>query len=193
MPDLCAWVDESGSDRARDPGTYILAAALCAEDAMDDVRDLMRPLLTRGHSKVHWREETKPARRAAITNQVRSCGLEHLIVVRSGLVTDSVHRPRQATLKRLLHELDQQRVRHAILESRGHDDRHDRDLHARLQRTHHISGRIKLSHRPGPTDPGLWIADAVCGAVSASRTGTPQYLEMLGDQVTVVTIDWTGR
>lgn len=160
---------------------------------MEGVRDLMRPLLTRGHSKVHWREETKPARRLAIAKQVRSCGLHHLIVVRSGLVTDSVHRPRQATLKRLLHELDQRQVRSVILESRGHDDRRDRELHARLQRTHHISGRIKMSHWPGPTDPGLWIADAVCGAVSAFRTRTAEYLELLSDQTTIITIDRAGR
>lgn len=191
--ELCAWVDESGSDRARDPDTYILAAALCAAEAMDGVRELMRPLLTRGHAKVHWREETKPARRAAITDQVRSCALQHVIVVRSGLVTDSSRRPRQAALKRLLQELDQRQVRQAILESRGHDDRHDRDLHARLQRNHDIGGRIKMSHRAGPTDPGLWIADAVCGAVTASRTGTPGYLEMLAEQITMITIDWQGH
>lgn len=154
----------------------------------------MRPLLTRGHSKVHWREETKPARRRAITNEVRSCAVDHLIVVRHGIETDTHHRPRRAALKQLLRELDQLEVAHAILESRGPaDDRRDQELHERLRRTREIGGALKVSHVPGPADPGLWVADAVCGAVSSSRTGAPEYLEMLADRVTVITIDWQGN
>ena len=193
MAEMYAWVDESGSDRTLDPNTYILAAALVARDAMDDVRDQMRPLLTRGHKKVHWSEETKPARRLAITNQVRSCAIDHLIVVRNGIETDTHQRPRNAALKQLLHELDQREIAQAILESRGpSDDQRDRKLHDRLRRTREIGGSLKMSHVPGPADAGLWVADAVCGAVSSSRTGTGEYLEMLAEQVTVITIDWQG-
>lgn len=194
MAELHAWVDESGSDRALDPNTYILAAALCARDAMDDVRTRMLPLKTRGHSKVHWREETKPGRRRAITREVRSCAIDHLIVVRNGVETDSHHRPRRAALKQLLHELDRLEVAHAVFESRGpSDDHRDRQLHDRLRRTREIGGQLKVSHVPGPADPGLWVADAVCGAVSSSRTGVPEYLAMLAEQVTVITIDWQGN
>ena len=194
MAVMHAWVDESGSDRTLDPDTYILAAALVARDAMDDVRAQMRPLLTRGHKKVHWSEETKPARRRVITGEVRSCAIDHLIVVRQGINSDTHHRPRRAALKQLLHELDQREVEHAILESRGPaDDRRDRDLHDRLRRNREIDGGLKVSHVPGPADPGLWVADAVCGAVSSSRTGAPEYLEMLAEQVTLITIDWQGN
>jgi hypothetical protein len=180
MAEMHAWVDESGSDRTRDPNTYILAAVLCVREAMDDVRAQMQPLLTRGHNKVHWRDETKPARRLAITNQVSSCAIDHLIVVRHGIETDTHRRPRNTALKHLLHELDQREVAQAILESRGPaDDRRDRQLHDRLRRNREIGGGLKVSHVPGPADPGLWVADAVCGAVSSARTGATEYLEML--------------
>lgn len=191
MAELHAWVDESGSHRTKDPNTYILVAALCPEDAMDDVRQTMRPLL-KGSSKVHWRTETKHARRVAITEAVRSCRLDHLIVVRNGLDTETTQRPRRAALKRLLRELDQRQVTHAILEARGRaDDAKDTQLHEYLRRTQAISGGLHISHVPGPKDPGLWVPDAVCGAVTANRTGKPHYLEMLNDQITMVTIDWT--
>lgn len=41
---LRAWVDESGSDHARDPGTYILAAAVVSTIEEDAVRTVMSSL-----------------------------------------------------------------------------------------------------------------------------------------------------
>lgn len=194
MREMHAWIDESGSDSRRDPNTYILAAALCAQGAMDEVRAQMLPLLTRGHRKVRWSDETKPARRRAITEVVRSCGIAHLIVVRQGQGAETRDRPRNAALAQLLRELDRRQVVQAVLESRGRvDDRRDRTLHDRLRRNREIAGTLKMSHEVGPADAGLWVADALCGAVSSSRTGAPEYLELLGGQVTVVTIDWHGN
>jgi hypothetical protein len=194
MAELHAWVDESGSDSARDPNTYILAAALCAPGAMDDVRSRMLQLRSRGHNKLHWREETKPIRRRRITDQVCSCALDHVIVVRIGTGSETRVRPRRSAMKQLLHELDRRGVAHAIFESRGPaDDRRDRQLHEHLRRDGQIDGQLKMSHVAGPADPGLWVADAVCGAVSSSRTGAPEYLDALAEQVTVITIDWRGN
>lgn len=196
MAELHAWVDESGSHQALDPYTYILAAALCPQDAMDDVRALMQTLRAPGSPKLHWRDETKPARRAAIAAAVSSCEtIEHLIVVRSGVAVESHRRPRSATLKHLLFELDQRQVKRAVFESRGTaDDRRDVEVVRNLRdRQQAISPALKVDHVPGPNDAGLWVADALCGAVSSSRTGEPRYLEMLAARVTMITIDKDGH
>lgn len=196
MADLHAWVDESASDRTRDPHTYILAAALCPADAMDDVRTVMSGLRMRGTPKVHWRDETKPERRMAITAAIASCeAIDHLIVVRSGAANDSKARPRAAALKQLLLELDQRQVRRAVFESRGRaDDARDLEVLRMLRdRQGLITPALKVDHVPGRVDEGLWVADAVCGVVSAARTGEGVYLEVLAERVTIVTIDHTGH
>lgn len=56
---LRAWVDESGSDHARDPGTYILAAAVVSTIEEDTVRTVMSSLRM-SQRKVHWRDEGTP-------------------------------------------------------------------------------------------------------------------------------------
>lgn len=195
MTGLHAWVDESGSDWSRDPNTYILAAALCADSAVEDVQAVMRPLRRRGTSKLHWRDETDPARRMAITETVAGCtGLQHVIVVRVGITGESRRRPRHVALKQLLMRLDELQVSRAVLESRGPaDDGRDVELFRHLRdRQQVIGGRLQMHHAPGRTDEGLWVADAVCGVVSASRTGQQQYLKILQDRVTLIVVDRDG-
>lgn len=155
----------------------------------------MRPLRRRGTPKLHWRDETKPARRMAITETIAGCpDLEHLIVVRVGVASENQRRPRRAALKQLLLHLDDLKVGRAVLESRGTaDDRRDIEVLRHLRdRQHTISTRLRVDHAPGRTDEGLWVPDAVCGAMLASRLGTPEYLEVLRGRVTVVTIDHRG-
>lgn len=196
MAELHAWVDESESDRTLDPHTYLFAAVLCPEDAMDQVRGLMQTLRVPGTPKVHWRDETKPARRAAITAAVAACEqLEHLVVVRAGKPSETRRRPPAATLKQLLYELDRREVKRVVFESRGPaDDQRDLEVVRNLRdRQGHISPALKVDHVAGRSDAGLWVADAVCGVVTSSRTGQPGYLETLSERITIVTIDHTGH
>jgi hypothetical protein len=118
VAELHAWVDESGSDQAVDPNTYILAAALCPHDALDSIRSLMESLRVPGTRKLHWRDETKPQRRMKITQAIAdSDAVEHLVVIRAGLPTDSHKRPRQIALRRLLLELDRREVMPCAVQS----------------------------------------------------------------------------
>jgi hypothetical protein len=66
---LRAWVDESGSDHEKDPGTYVLAAAIGRRTCEDDVREQMARLRLPGQVKLHWRDETE-RRRATISRTV---------------------------------------------------------------------------------------------------------------------------
>jgi hypothetical protein len=200
MTELHAWVDESGSHRQLDPHTYLMAATLSPVQAMDRVREVMRSLPIPGTGKLHWRDETKPARRLKIVQAVASCQeLHHLVVLRSGTDTDSRTRPRTATLKQLLYELDRRTVTRAVFESRGtSDDRQDiKELRSlRDGKQPLISPALKVDHAPGPADAGLWVADTICGVITASRTraeGHQHYLALLQERITIIYIDHNGN
>ena len=58
MSIYAAWLDESGSNHAQDPGTYILSAAVAEVDHAPELREIMRGLLIgKSHKKLHWRNE----------------------------------------------------------------------------------------------------------------------------------------
>ena len=53
VPVLTAWADESGSRPDLDPGAYLLAACLCEEDNVSEVRKTLAGLRI-GEPKLHW-------------------------------------------------------------------------------------------------------------------------------------------
>jgi hypothetical protein len=55
-----------------------------------------------------------------------------------------------------------------------------------------VTGRLRMDQVAGRADEMLWLPDAVCGAVVASRVGEPVYLETLSDRITVTTGTWPG-
>lgn len=185
-----AWVDESGSDRVRDPGTYVLAAAVGCRRAESAAREQIRPLLLPGQVKVHWRDESDK-RRDIICRAVVACDLRLLAVVRVG--TDAAgerpERSRRKCLERLLHELEGQEVGDVILESRGRaDDRRDIEMVNALRGQRRLSSGVRLAHKVGRLEPMLWIPDAVCGAVTSARSGTDRYMDIIGRRATVIEI-----
>ncbi len=185
-----AWVDESGSDRSRDPGTYVLAAAIGRRVAESAAREQIEPLLLPGQVKVHWRDESVK-RRDMICRAVVGCELRFLAVVRVGAdaAGERPERSRRKCLERLLHELEAQAVEDVVLESRGRaDDRRDIEMVNALRGQRRLASGIRLAHEVGRREPMLWIADAVCGAVTSARSGTGRYLEILGGRVTVIEI-----
>ncbi|MGL5866961.1 MAG: hypothetical protein ACRCYX_14040 [Dermatophilaceae bacterium] len=185
---LRAWVDESGSDRARDPGTYILAAAVGRHDAEPTTRHQMSQLRLPGQVKLHWRDESAK-RRQEITRAVAACDVEHLVVVRAGAVDDRPERRRRKCLERLLYELELRTVSDIVLESRGRaDDQRDVGMLNALRGKHHVSARIRFTHVIGRTEPMLWISDAVAGAVTSSRTGDPAHQNVLERRLTLIEI-----
>ncbi|MGL5861316.1 MAG: hypothetical protein ACRCY9_08680 [Phycicoccus sp.] len=185
---LRAWVDESGSDHARDPGTYVLAAAVGRHDAEPTTRHQMSQLRLAGQVKLHWREESAK-RRQAITGAVAACDVEHLVVVRAGAVDDRPERRRRKCLERLLYGLELRTVSDIVLESRGRaDDRRDLDLLSSLRGRQHVSANVRLTHAIGRSEPMLWIPDAAAGTVTSSRTGEPRHRQVLEEQLTLIEI-----
>jgi hypothetical protein len=90
----------------------------------------------------------------------------------------------------MLHELDQLEIGSATFESRGTaDDRRDRDMLDALRAKKIVSPDLRIEHTPGPKDPLLWVADAVCGAVTHDRIGQPEYPQIIRGQVDIIAIN----
>lgn len=185
---LRAWVDESGSDHTRDPGAYVLAAAIGRREAEPETREQITRLRLPGQVKLHWRDESD-RRRTAIARAIANCDLEHLVVVRTGSVSDRPERRRRKCFERLLFELETKTVSQVVLESRGPaDDRRDVQMLNALRGQHYLSSSLRITHVIGRTEPMLWIPDAVCGAVTGARTGTTVYQRALHTRLTLVEI-----
>jgi len=185
---LRAWVDESGSDQTRDPGAYVLAAAVGCRESEEGTRERMLQLRLRRQSKLHWRDEGE-SRRESIIHTVAACDLELIVVVFSGHVEDRPERRRRKCLETMLFTLGAGRVTDIILESRGKaDDRRDIELINALRGRPSLDHSTRLTHVIGRQEPMLWVPDAVCGAVTSARTGYQGYLDILGPRLTIITI-----
>jgi hypothetical protein len=91
-------------------------------------------------------------------------------------------------MERLLAELELRSVRMVVAESRGPGDRLDRLLVDTLRAKGAVGSAVRVEHAPGPTEPLLWVADTVCGAVVQDRCGDGTYLRELGGAVQVILI-----
>lgn len=172
-----AFLDESQSDRQRDPNSYLLAAAVCSPEVLAPARDAISALKLRGQVKLHWRSESDKRRRL-IAEAVAGLPLDHLVVVRDGRPGERTERRRRHCLEQMLYELDQLKVATATFESRGpKDDRRDRQMLDALRTQHYVSAHLQITHMAGPREPMLWIADAVCGAVVQHRVGDSSCLD----------------
>lgn len=184
-----AYVDESESDRRLDPDTYILAAALVQEDHHDEIRDDLRRRLRPGQRKLHWHDESDQSRKA-ITEAVAALPALHVIVVRDSRPGESPERRRRKCFERLAYELHQRGVRLITAEARERKQNAREVRYFNTLRAGKVIDRsMRLWHITGPAEPLLWIPDAVAGAVTAARTGTPLYLQMLDDVVDLVQFD----
>lgn len=65
-----AYVDESESDQAADPGTYLLAAAILPPVRLAEARRSLRPLLVPGQAKHLVNAPSVPTGPGPITNRL---------------------------------------------------------------------------------------------------------------------------
>lgn len=183
---LLAWVDESGSDHARDPNTYLFAAAVGWQHQVDLTRDRLRALKLPGAKKLHWRDDSDARHRVVAAGVAALPGLEHLVVVRAAGTPERDERQRSKALQVLLCELSALGA-HVCLESRGKKaDNRDVQTLGHLRRRGHLPDPIRIDHQPGPAEPMLWIPDAVCGMVVEMRCGTPTYFNQIRGRTTII-------
>ncbi len=183
-----AFVDESGSNAKLDPNAYLLGSAIILADNLDEARTAIQSLRLPGQRKLHWRDEND-RRQIKITRTLITLPLEAVLVAH----VDADRRPearRHRTISALLPELHGRGVDHVDFESRGDkDDARDRKLLEKMRRSRRfgVGGKkLHMSHTAGHAEPCLWIADAICGAVVAHRTGDSRFVEILGDQLQLI-------
>jgi len=184
-PPRLAFADESGSNSQLDPDTFILAAVICSPSDVETARDAMKALQLIRQSKVHWRDEDDK-RQTQITAALAGAPLDHLVVVRSCYPDDKPERRRAKTMARFMVELDVLGVSHVTFESRGPGDKADRATLDRVRATRAIGSGLRIDHLRGRDEPLLWAADALCGTVTAARTGAPQFFGVVASRVQLI-------
>jgi hypothetical protein len=184
-----AWLDESGSNQAVDPGTYILSAVICDDTRAEPAREAMRKLLLAKGGKLHWRDEDL-GRQEHIAKSIADLSVEHLVVVRSdAATTERPERQRRLCMERMLPELVSLGVGTAVFESRGPtDDQRDHQTLDYLRRKRLLTGRLHIDHVGGPTEPMLWISDACCGAITQMRCGDLHHYSLIESKVTLINV-----
>jgi hypothetical protein len=189
---LIGWGDESSSDMVRDPGTYVLSVVLADADSTAEIQATMVDLREKG-PKLHWRE-LLPKRRMDVVQAMTSLPAAGLVVVRSRPdLTELPERRRRKCLERLLPAVTDRGCSRLVLESRGPaDDGRDRKMLDFMRRKHQLPHGFHLDHVPGPQEPALWAADALCGVAVSNRTKDPQdgdYLAVLQESLTIEVIE----
>ena len=166
-----AYVDESLIGNGPRPSVYILSAAIIAGAQIEQTRQAVAALKPKRAKKLHWRDED-PRSQARLVQAVSQLEVEHTVVVRVEMAGERQERQRRLCMERLLTELFRLGVTEVIFESRGAaDDKKDMNLIRALRAKKAITASLRASHLPGPSEPLLWIADVVCGAVSEEQRG----------------------
>ncbi|MBF6159974.1 hypothetical protein IU421_18330 [Nocardia cyriacigeorgica] len=180
---LTAWGDESGSQPERDPGSYLIAAALIDEDDVSTVRKTMDGLLLSSETKVHWHRRSDDHRSELIA-AVAELPVCSLVVVHHDTAA-SDRRHRRKCLEYLLPHLADMPCASITLESRGPMDQSDLDILQKFRARKLVQGELRIRHERGRVDPVLSVPDVVCGAVVQARVGNHTYLDALGGLVDI--------
>jgi hypothetical protein len=187
VPVWSAYVDESESDRVRDPDVYLLAAALVPQEAVEPVRAALRGLLLAGQRKLHWHAESDKRRRQMVA-VIAELEALHLVVVRCGRPGEHPERRRRKCLERLLPELTARGIEAVQLEARERkQNAADAHLLEVMRAKQMISGPLRMDHVPGAAEELLWLADATLGALTARRLGRPEFFAELAGLVEIIT------
>ncbi|MFT4187270.1 MAG: hypothetical protein QM621_01655 [Aeromicrobium sp.] len=189
---LTAWVDESMHDFSPSLGAgfYVLAATVVAREHHGLVRERMLGLVKGRASRLHWRDESS-SRRAVIAETIAGLPVEHVVAIGSPLNLHRQERARRLCLEWALSHLDGQGVAEVFVETRQEQlDRRDIKLLDAARSKRWVSSALRMDFLSPQSEPLLWAADAVAGAVGAALTGRdPVPRNALGASVTEICRD----
>jgi hypothetical protein len=179
---LSAYVDESL--RVGD-SLYVLAAVLVADRQAEERRAGLRGLLASRQLRLHWREESA-IRREQLAKAAADLCQSGVIVCGTGMTAGGQARARAKCLQRLLWEPSARGVDRVVLETAGpHTDRADLRIIDALRVQNAVRAVLRVEHGDPLTEPLLWLADIAAGAAAMAETGTPRFLELLGDGLVI--------
>lgn len=182
---LTAWADESGSRPDLDPGAYMLAAVLCEDNDVAEMRKAMEGLRI-SEPKVHW-HGSSDSRRGDLIQAVAQLPVAGFVVAHVDADSND-RRHRRKCMEFLLPHLSHMPCSTITFESRGQLDASDLATMQMLRSRRVIESTLRIEHTVGRIEPALWAADIVCGAVVQARIGNSAYLDVLGGAVELHTI-----
>lgn len=184
MSERRAFVDESYVSRT---GQYLLAAVVIDDGQGDDARDAALEIRRHRRNALHWHDERRSTR-LAIISAVAARTAAQVVVVTTPVPENRQERGRAVCIAPLLAHLQASSppVARVILESRtGVLDRRDAQRIEGLRASHRLTDLVRYEFAT-KSEPLLWLADAVAGAVGSALAGDDTYAELLGDRLTLI-------
>lgn len=184
-----AYADESFKEQDGS-GYYLMAAACFNPNVYDHAREAVISLRTGHHvAKLHWARMDRADREQAAKAVAAIEGF-HIVTIGAPVPERRQERARARCLDRLVVELHSLGVTSLVIEARE-PELNQRDVETVRGARHRLfpgGTRFHVEHVPGPTEPLLWIADILVGAVRAEQEGEPRYREILADRIYDVTV-----
>jgi len=183
-----AWIDESIHATASVP-MYVLAAVVADPTTCDPVREELRSLVRRPRQRIHWRAEEAADRLRAV-RVLAASGTEQVVIVGSPLDPRRQERARRKCMERLFFEFGNLVLSTVWIESRTPSlNRADQQMLLALRGSGVMPKGLRCEFALPSTDPMLWAADVVAGAVAASFKGEAAYGRVLYSGLTVHELD----
>jgi hypothetical protein len=178
-----AYADEAMRTLLGGYGAYLFVAACVEDSEQERARHEMASLAAAG-KRFHWRTESEPMRRKALT-VVAGLPALHLVIVGAPLDFRRQERARRFCLQRLLHELDEAGVSEVWLESRT-QSLNQRDVGAinAFRGRRELTANIFVGHGRPLEEPLLWVPDIVAGAVGEAVRGDDSYQRTISSLIT---------
>jgi hypothetical protein len=176
-----AFVDEAFIRLNRHPGAYLFAAVLVDADNLTDVIDAARqaagPHDDFHASDLYRRGHIQPIEDMLDTTEAHA---GWTLMIAQTPLGEHQEAARQAALAQLLHQLNEQKVRDVVLDTRAspreqldnqlqgrkisRSDLPDITTYRRLVRSQQINARMRLQHVDDRRQPALWLADVTAWA-----------------------------
>lgn len=156
------------SDESRRRRTFVMAAAVVPTHAVNDIRGEAKGFLQQNQRRVHMVKE-RPARRNQFLDLIGGLDLE-FVAVEASLSGSTDPEARTATLTALAADLLVENVRKWTLDSIDPVERsRDRYDITRVIRASADNGPLQFDHQRSPSEPMLWVADAVAWDATHDR------------------------
>lgn len=186
MTERRAFVDESYVARTEH---YLMAAVILDVADIEDTRALIRSVRRHRRAAFHWHDE-RPAARHRMLSLVAGSSPLQLVVVTKPVAERRQERARAICTGSLLAQLQafDPPVDDVVFESRTATlDRRDASRIAGLRSSRRLPVDVRYSFAT-KSEPLLWFADALAGAVGAELAGDDELTQLLGDRLVRVLI-----
>jgi hypothetical protein len=198
-----AFVDEAFIRLHQHPGAYLFAAVLVDADDLPDVIDAARHAAS-PHEQFHASDLYRRGHIQPIEDMLDTTEAHAgwTLMIAQAPLGEHQEAARQATLTQLLRQLNEQKVRDVVLDTRASpreqldtrlqgrkvnpSDLPDITTYRRLVRGQHINARMRLQHVDDRHQPALWLPDVTAWAFQRALVfDEPQWWSRIASVATI--------